>query len=82
MKQAVAYTRVSTEEQIKGFSLNVQLEDIKKYCEENGYILIDHYEDPGESGSTIEGRPNFVKMLSDIENKKIKIDAVIVWNFS
>lgn len=82
MKQAIAYTRVSTEEQIKGFSLDVQLRDIRDFCKKNNYILVNHYEDAGKSGSNIEGRPNFVKMLSDIENKKINIDAVIVWDFS
>ncbi|MBU3129074.1 recombinase family protein [Clostridium tagluense] len=82
MKQAIAYTRVSTDEQIKGFSLDVQLRDITAFCKENDYTLINHYEDAGQSGSTIEGRPSFVKMLSDIKNKQMNINAVIVWDFS
>lgn len=43
--------------------------------------VVDIYEDAGKSGKSIEGRPAFKKMLSDIENG-LQIDYILVYKLS
>ncbi len=43
-------------------------------------IVVDTYEDAGKSGKSIEARPAFKKMLSDIENG-LQIDYILVYNY-
>ena len=67
MKCAI-YVRVSTEMQVDGFSLDAQINTLKRYAEREGMIIVDTYEDAGKSGKSIEGRPSFKKLLDDIKN--------------
>ena len=80
-KRAYAYIRVSTYNQIDGKSLEGQLEEIRQYCKAFNINLVDVYSDEGHSGKSIEGRPAFVKMLSDIDEKQ-EVNYVIVWKLS
>lgn len=71
--RVAGYARVSTEEQKKyGFSIDAQIEKIKKYCEIEKYQLIDIYIDEGFSASNMK-RPR----LTDLFNSLDKIDAII-----
>lgn len=81
-KKAVAYLRVSTEMQVYGYSLDAQLESIKKYAKAYDIDIIDTYEDKGKSGKSIKSRPKFLMMLEDIEKKKIDVDYVLVYKLS
>lgn len=77
----VVYTRVSTEMQVDGYSLEAQLKDMKDYCKKNEYTILKQYEEAGHSGKNISGRPVFKQMMSDIE-KGLKYDYVLVWKLS
>ncbi len=58
------YARVSTDEQKKfGFSISAQLDKLKKWCEENGYVLIAEFVDEGYTASNMK-RPDLQEMLS------------------
>ncbi len=48
---AVIYTRVSTEDQGRGYSLQSQLEQCREYAKSHGYTVLAEYEDrfTGES---------------------------------
>lgn len=82
-KQKVyVYTRVSTEMQVDGFSLDGQLEEIKKFCYRFDYEIVGEYCDKGKSGATVALRDDFKRMLQDIELKKDNIDYVIVYKLS
>ncbi len=81
IKRAYAYLRVSTFQQVDGKSLTGQEEEIRKYCNVYGIELVDVYSDEGKSGKSIEGRPQFQKMLRDIKEKQ-EVDYVIVWKLS
>ncbi len=52
---------------------------LEKYCKDNGYEIYDYYIDDGYSGLNYN-RPNFQRMLQDIENGKI--DLVITKDLS
>ena len=80
-KKAYAYTRVSTMNQVDGFSLEGQINEIKKYCEYNNIEIVNHYSDEGKSGTNIKGRPSFQRMMMDIKEKK-EVNYVIVWKLS
>jgi site-specific DNA recombinase len=56
---AAIYTRVSSDEQVKGESLEIQLQRCQALCEQRDWIVYQHYQDPGYSGDSIEGRPAF-----------------------
>ena len=70
------YTRVSTSMQVDGFSLDAQKERLRKYAEFQGMVIAGEYSDEGKSGKNIEGRPEFCRMLNDIEAGKDQVDFV------
>jgi DNA invertase Pin-like site-specific DNA recombinase len=77
------YVRVSTSGQVKeGFSLEQQKEEIAKFCGENGYELVETYEDAGISGAKVDeddmsiDRPGLQNMLADI-NSDVKYVVVL-----
>jgi site-specific DNA recombinase len=75
MKVAL-YVRVSTDIQVDGYSIDEQLERLRKFCEAHGWTIYKEYVDPGFTGSNID-RPAMLKMLKDIREKKF--DTVLVY---
>lgn len=67
-KKCVLYPRVSTEMQVDGYSLEGQKNGLKRFADREEMEIVGIYEDAGKSGKSIEGRPAFKKMLSDIGN--------------
>jgi site-specific DNA recombinase len=80
-KRCVLYPRVSTEMQVDGFSLDGQKNSLKRFADKEEMEIVNIYEDAGKSGKSIEGRPAFKQMLSDIENS-LDIDYVLVYKLS
>lgn len=80
-KSCAIYLRVSTEMQVDGFSLDGQRNTLKRYAEREGMIVKEIYEDAGKSGKSIEGRPAFQKMLTDIKGGLL-IDYILVYKLS
>lgn len=76
------YTRVSTTVQVEGFSLDAQKDRLVKYAKGNDITIVGEYSDEGKSGKNVEGRPEFRRMLYDIENGKDKVDYVLVFKLS
>lgn len=76
------YTRVSTEIQVDGYSLEAQKERLRKEAEHRGMKVVGEYSDEGKSGKNIKGRPEFQKMLNDIKDGKDKVDYVLVFKLS
>lgn len=62
MARAVLYIRVSTDEQIKGYSLDQQEHALREYCQQHNLEVIDVARDAGESGYGIE-RPGIERVL-------------------
>ena len=76
------YTRVSTFMQVEGYSLDAQKDKLRKYADYKEMSIVGEYSDEGKSGKSVEGRPQFKQMLSDIENGKDNVDYVLVFKLS
>lgn len=75
-KKACVYTRVSTDEQINGFSLDEQDRMCRAQIVAKGWDCIGTYSDPGISGRTTN-RPGLQQMLSDIKSGRVQ--AVVIY---
>ena len=65
------YVRVSTQEQAKeGYSVDEQLDRLRKYCEAHDWKLVKEYADPGFSGAKLD-RPAITQLIKDVEEGKI-----------
>ena len=82
IKKCYIYTRVSTSMQVDGFSLDAQREKLLRYAEYQNMVIAGEYSDAGKSGKNTAGRPDFLRMLTDIENGKDNIDYVLVFKLS
>lgn len=80
-KTAYIYIRVSTAIQVDGFSLEGQEREIQDYCDKNKIRILAKFSDEGKSGKSIQGRPQFKKMLKAVEEKE-EVDYIIVWKLS
>lgn len=70
------YERVSTQEQLNGYSIDEQKNKLEQYCGVMNWNACEHYTDGGFSGATTD-RPALKRMIKDIERKKI--DKVLVY---
>ena len=82
LNKCYIYTRVSTKMQVDGYSLEAQENRCRAMAEAKGYAVIRVYHDDGKSGKTTEGRDDFNRMLSDIENHKDGVSLVFVFKLS
>ncbi|OTW84364.1 recombinase family protein [Bacillus thuringiensis serovar cameroun] len=74
MTKAAIYIRVSTQDQVENYSIEVQRERIRAYCTAKGWDIYDEYIDGGYSGSNLD-RPDIKRLLNDLK----KIDVVVVY---
>lgn len=76
------YTRVSTSMQVEGYSLDAQKEKLKRYAVFQNMEIVNEYSDEGKSGKSVEGRPEFQRMLNNIESGVDDVDFVLVFKLS
>jgi DNA invertase Pin-like site-specific DNA recombinase len=74
MNGLAIYTRVSTQDQ----SVDMQVSDLRHYCEQRGFQIYKEYSDHGISG-TKDHRPGLDQLMSD--GRKMRFDAVLCWRF-
>ena len=71
--QAAIYMRLSREDgSEESQSIQSQRSILREYVEKQGWILVDEYADDGYSGTNFE-RPNFKRLIRDIEIGKINL---------
>lgn len=70
------YVRVSSQEQVEGYSIGEQTERLKKYAEAMNWTIFKIYVDPGYSGGNMD-RPGLNEMIRDVNNGSI--DTVVVY---
>lgn len=81
--RAGLYERLSNEkievidgvEEAESGSISTQKLILENFCKDNKIAVVDHYTDDGVSGATFD-RPNFKRLIKDIENGKINLVIV------
>jgi len=78
--KGVIYIRVSSEEQVKGTSLEFQVEACRSYAEQKGIKIIEVFREEGESAKDFSknNRKAFLKALEYCRKHKGEIEAFIV----
>lgn len=74
------YTRVSSTEQLNGYSIEEQERAVLAYCHEHGFNVYKCYSDRGISGKDIKGRGALQELLKDARDKKFTM--VLSWKLS
>lgn len=74
--RTVLYARVSTTD--KGQDPEVQLRELREYCQRRGFTIAGEYIDVGVSGAK-DSRPELNRLMLDAAKRKF--DAVVVWRF-
>jgi len=72
---AALYARVSTH---NGQNPEMQLAELRSYCERRGWTVFSEYVDCGISGSK-EHRPELDRLLADCQKRRV--DAVVVYRY-
>lgn len=75
--KGVIYARYSAGPRQTDQSIEGQVADCKAFAEQHGIDIVGLYADRHVSGTSTEGRDEFLRMVRDAE--KHKFDAVIVW---
>lgn len=73
--RAAIYTRVSSEDQLNGHSLEAQARLVAQFCNIREWEIVKVYEERGRSGKNIF-RPEFQEMLLDAESHKFDVLVV------
>lgn len=76
VQRVALYVRVSSQEQVEGYSIGEQTDRLKKYAEAMNWTIFKIYVDPGYSGGNMD-RPALNDMIKDVEDGKI--DTVVVY---
>ena len=77
------YTRVSTQMQVDGYSLDAQLDRLKKEADHRSMQVVTTFSDEGKSGKNTTGRPQFQEMMRRIQNSnEDHVDYVLVFKLS
>jgi site-specific DNA recombinase len=79
-KRAILYIRVSSDDQIRGYSLASQEERLRKWCELNGVEDIAIFNDDHSARSF--DRPEFKKLMEFARKNKGNVDALYFVNWS
>jgi site-specific DNA recombinase len=81
-KRAALYLRVSTGRQATGdVSIPSQRDLTRRYCEAQGWTVIDEFVEPGAS-ATDDRRPVFQRMLEEASSPERRFDVICVHSFS
>ena len=76
MRRVALYLRVSTDEQAKGHPLDSQRDTLREWARAEGWNAVCDYDDPGASGTSVERRLGFLRMIQDAEAGRF--DTVLV----
>lgn len=75
MESVVIYARVSSTEQVSGYSIEAQVDVCRAWANERGYTVTAVYIEPGRSART-DKRPAFQRMIRNISAGTV--DAVVI----
>jgi predicted site-specific integrase-resolvase len=76
---AVIYARVSSEEQVQGYSIQAQLRACHEWAEKHGYMVGKEYLEEGQSAfRNLEKRTALKELLADSASKERSFSLIIV----
>jgi site-specific DNA recombinase len=76
---AVVYARVSSEEQVQGYSIQAQLRACREWAEKNSYTIAKEYLEEGHSAfRNLEKREAMKELLADTVSKQRCFQVIIV----
>jgi site-specific DNA recombinase len=76
---AVIYARVSSEEQVQGYSIQAQLRACREWAGKNGYTVAKDYLEEGHSAFRhLEKREALKELIADAVSKQRAFDTIIV----
>jgi site-specific DNA recombinase len=76
---AAIYARVSSEEQVQGYSIQAQLRACREWAENHGYTVAKEYIEEGQSAfRNLEKREVLKELLADTISKQRAFDLIIV----
>jgi site-specific DNA recombinase len=76
---AVVYARVSSEEQVQGYSIQAQLQACRDWAVKNEYVVAKEYLEEGHSAfRNLEKREALKELLADTVSKQREFDLIIV----
>ena len=72
--KAALYMRLSRDDEgaAESESITTQRKMLQSYAAQNGFLIYDEYCDDGWSGTNFD-RPDFKRMIADIEGKKVNL---------
>ena len=76
MKNVVIMCRVSSDEQAKGYSLDVQFEQLNNYCVRNDLNIVKIYREDHSAKNF--NRPEFNKFLEFVKKNKNVVDTLLI----
>ena len=76
--KGIIYVRVSSEEQVKGTSLENQDELCRAYCKNKGIEVVEIFREEGASAKTAQ-RAEFLRAIEFCRKNKGRIDAFVVY---
>ena len=76
MKNAVIMCRVSSDEQAKGYSLDIQFEQLTKYCDKNNISVVKHYREDHSAKNF--NRPQFQNFLQFVKKNKGEVNLLLI----
>ncbi len=76
MKKAVIMCRVSSDEQAKGYSLDIQFEQLTKYCDRNNISVVKHYREDHSAKNF--NRPQFQNFLQFVKKNKGEVNLLLI----
>jgi site-specific DNA recombinase len=79
INRVVGYLRISSESQKENTSIEEQKKRILAYCTSQGWKLQKIFCDEAKSGSKIDERIEYVRMLEFTHNKSNEVDAIVVF---
>lgn len=82
--QVGIYARLSRDDERFGESVSIENQKLMltQYCEQQGWTISDYYVDDGWTGTNFN-RPDFQRLIDDVQNKQINLvivkdDCVII----
>jgi len=78
MVRAGVYARISSDREGDGLAIGRQLQDCEELASRRGWRVVDRYVDQDVSAYSGRLRPEYRRMLGDIESRAL--DAVVVWH--